>query len=68
LDIIYPLSLADVYRRHAEALGEKDRAAILKAIVKDICKAEEFTSQPHARAPFAFASDDRGWKTARNLA
>jgi ferritin-like metal-binding protein YciE len=30
---------------YAEALGEKDGAAKLKAIVKDIYKADEFTSQ-----------------------
>jgi ferritin-like metal-binding protein YciE len=35
---------------YAEALGEKDGAAKLKAIVKDIYKADEFTSQLAERA------------------
>jgi ferritin-like metal-binding protein YciE len=40
---------------YAEALGEKDGAAKLKAIVKDIYKADEFTSQLAERAEKAAA-------------
>ena len=39
----------------AEALGEKDGAAKLKAIVKDIYKADEFTNQLAERAEKAAA-------------
>jgi ferritin-like metal-binding protein YciE len=40
---------------YAEALGEKDSSAKLKAIVKDIYKADEFTSQLAERAEKAAA-------------
>jgi ferritin-like metal-binding protein YciE len=40
---------------YAEALGEKEGAAKLKAIVKDIYKADEFTSQLAERAEKAAA-------------
>ena len=40
---------------YAEALGEKDSAAKLRAIVKDIYKADEFTSQLAERAEKAAA-------------